>query len=79
MLDAGGEPLVGERALAERARRLLARDGEPQSEPAGDGILLAARGDDGLAIAVEAGPHALTSLLLYDMRRVLADLAADAR
>jgi len=44
--------------------------------------VLLARGSDGLAIAVSAGPNALTPLLEHDLARIAAALvapAADAR
>jgi hypothetical protein len=79
-LDAAGEPLAGEEALAAPARRLLAR--APGAAPDGvrrethaDGILLAARGEHGVALAVLAGRHALLPLLEHDLRTALADLA----
>jgi hypothetical protein len=64
VLDAAGEAIAGDAALAPRAARLLA------SVPAGlasDGPLLVARAGDGGAIAVVAGPRALLPLLRHDL------------
>jgi hypothetical protein len=78
VLDATGAPLAGDARLADPAARLLASlpDGTVAREPADDGaLLLAARGEGGVAIAVLAGPQALVPLLEHDIRTLLADLA----
>jgi len=74
MLDASGEPLAGDAALAKRA-------GIPSGSPdAGSSIvrseeetLVAVWAENGAAIVVSAGPHALLPLLIHDIQRVLAD------
>ena len=76
-----GEPgdrlreLVGE--LFERAG---AADGQPVSQvevSTGDGAVYAAR-DEHWTVGVVTGRFALSSLMFYDLRRVLGDLEGDA-
>lgn len=69
VLDASGAPLAGDAELAAVVRR-----GEP-------GVLVV-RNENGLAIAVAAGPQALLPLLEHDLgvlARALVPLAADER
>lgn len=81
VLDAQGEPLAGDAALAVPALELLAAaqaTADPSSgvriaRGAGE-ALLAAGGDGGLAIAVVAGKRAQTALLAHDIRAALDDL-----
>ncbi|HMJ04397.1 MAG TPA: hypothetical protein VK506_15760 [Conexibacter sp.] len=79
VLDVGGEPLAGERALAQRARRLLQASGPAASgvlrERAPDGTLLLARAG-GATIAVLTGPCALLPLLEHDLARIAEALDA---
>jgi hypothetical protein len=77
VLDGGHALLAGDGALAAAAAAAL--DGAPQEDlvrealPAGT-TLMAARSATH-AVAVEAGPHHLPSLLALDLRNVLRDLA----
>jgi hypothetical protein len=72
-VDSGHEP-DGE-ALAELARELLERAGTNQVEVStGAGIVYALR-EAGWTLVVVAGRFALSSLVLFDMRRVLEGLA----
>ncbi|HEX5146930.1 MAG TPA: hypothetical protein VFV85_07905, partial [Conexibacter sp.] len=68
VIDANGEPLAGDAALAERAREAL---GSP--DRAGD--LLVARTPGGGAIAALAGDFALEALLRHDLETLAAVLA----
>jgi hypothetical protein len=70
VLDAAGEPVAGDAALAARARALLDDD-----SPVCAGPLLVARTPDGGAIAVLAGDFALVPLLRHDLAAVAAALA----
>ena len=73
-VDAGHEA-DGE-SLAELARELLERAESRQVEVStGAGIVYALR-HDRWTLAVVAGRFALSSLVFFDMRRVLAELAA---
>jgi hypothetical protein len=72
VLDAAGEPIVGARTLAARARRLLSGGDAPSVT---DGALHAARTPDGGAIAVLAGDLALVPLLEHDLGTVAQALA----
>lgn len=75
VLDRAGAVLVGDEALAPRARALLAAaDGSVSA--AGD--LLVARAPDGGAIAAIAGKFALLSVLEHDLRAAAAALATTA-
>lgn len=72
-VDAGHEA-DGE-ALADLARGLLERAGTNQIEVStGAGIVYALRAGD-LALAVVAGRFALSSLVFFDMRRVLGEIS----
>ena len=63
-------------ALAEHARELLARAEVPQVEVStGTGIVFALRAGE-WALVVVAGRFALSSLVFFDMRNALAELAA---
>ena len=62
--------------LAKLAHELLERAGAPQVEiSTGAGIVYAMR-SEAWALAVVAGRFALSSLVLFDMRRALEDLEA---
>jgi hypothetical protein len=71
VLDAAGDPLAGDVALAARAQRLAtsASDGL-----AADGPLLLARTPDGGTIALLAGDFALVPLLKHDLAAAAAAL-----
>jgi hypothetical protein len=73
VLDAAGEPLAGEAALAAVARELLAA-GEARRLVEG-GTLLAARTADGGAIAALAGPLSLLPVLERDLATAARGLA----
>lgn len=80
VLDAAGEPLAGDAALAPRVRDLLTAGGAElaagvRTVGGPDGALLAARTPDGGAIAVLAGSRALLSLLGHDLAIAAAALA----
>lgn len=64
VLDPAGTTLCGDATLAVRASSLLVTT---SSSLVADGSLLVARVDDGGAIAVLAGPHALLPLLEHDL------------
>jgi hypothetical protein len=75
VLDAGGAVLAGDPALGRRAmQQLAAGDDEARAPESGGGMLLAARSATHV-VAVQAGPHALASVLALDLRNVLGDLA----
>ena len=84
ILDASGEPLVATGPVerwAEPARGLLAAADEAAGEPVSqvhvgteDGEAFAVR-QDGLAAVVVAERFNLSSLMTFDMRSVLRDLA----
>ena len=60
--------------LAELARELLSRAGAPQVEVStGAGIVYALRQGD-WSLAVVAGRFALSSLVFFDMRRVIEEI-----
>ena len=62
-------------ALGELARELLDRAGAPQVEVStGAGIVYALRRGD-WTLAVVAGRFALSSLVFFDMRRVLEEIS----
>lgn len=71
-VDAGHESEAD--SLAELARDLLSRAGAPQVEVStGAGIVYALRQAD-WTLAVVAGRFALSSLVFFDMRRVLEEI-----
>ena len=76
VLDPKGGLLAGPESLAEPARDLFkaAGDATELHVTTADGGVYAAR-SDGHAIAVVCGRFALPSLIRYDLRLVLADLA----
>ena len=80
VLAPGGELLAGPEELAGAARDLLAAAGDAAEVhvTTADGAVYAARSDDH-AVAVVCGRFALPSLIRYDLRLVLADLAGDDR
>lgn len=81
VLGPDGALLAGPEALAGPARDLLARAGEAEDVhvTTAGGAVFAARSDRH-AIVLACGRFALPSLVRYDLRRVLADLAGrDAR
>lgn len=78
VLNASGEQLAGAAELTQRARAVLA---EADRATAGTQIVLSAEmtllvawGENGVAIAVSAGPLALIPLLLHDMTAIAAAL-----
>lgn len=77
LLTAGGELLAGPAALAAPARALLAAAGDAAEIEVHtqDGIVFAARSAEH-ALVVVCGRYALPALARYDLRTVLADLAA---
>lgn len=72
VLDAGGDPLAGDLAIAPQARDLLTSAGTGSAQA---GALLVARTADGGAIAVLAGDFALATLLRHDLDAVAAALS----
>jgi hypothetical protein len=76
VLDPKGALLAGSESLAEPARDLFTAAGEAAElhVTTADGDVFAAR-DDKHAIAVVCGRFALPSLIRYDLRLVLGDLA----
>lgn len=78
VLDAAGTRLAGSRALVETARDLLAsaRDATAVDMAMGDGTVFAARSERH-AIVVACGPHALPSVVRFDLRTALDGLAAE--
>ena len=76
VLDPQGALLAGPEAMHEPARDLLTASGEARElqVTTADGAVYAARSDQH-AIAVVCGRFALPSLIRYDLRVVLADLA----
>ena len=72
VLDAAGDPLVGDRTLAAPARALLAAG---EAHVVADGALHVARTADGGAIAVLAGDFALVPLLEHDLAAAAQALA----
>jgi hypothetical protein len=79
VLDPKGALLAGPDDLAEPARDLFeaAGDARELQVATADGGVYAARSEQH-AIAVVCGRLALPSLIRYDLRLVLADLAGDA-
>ena len=78
VLTREGEPLAGVPEVAEAARRLLtAVPDAVESEVTigGGGVVHAARSDEHAVVAV-CGRYALASLIRYDLKIVLAELAA---
>ena len=72
-VDGAHEPEA--ESLAELARDLLDRAGTPQVEVStGAGIVFALRRED-WTLAVVAGRFALSSLVFFDMRRVLEEIS----
>jgi len=67
VLDPAGDPVVGDPAIADATRALLADGAVPA---AADGALHAARTADGGAIAVLAGDFALVPLLERDLATI---------
>jgi hypothetical protein len=80
VLDPGGELLAGPEALHEAARDLLAGapDAAEINVTTADGAVFAARSEQH-ALVVVCGRLALPSLIRYDLRIVLADLAGRPR
>jgi hypothetical protein len=81
VLDPAGARLAGSEALAEPARELLGAAGDAREihVTTADGNVFAARSERH-ALVVVCGRFALPSLVRYDLRLVLADLAGpDAR
>ena len=80
VLDPDGALLAGPDNLADAARDLFnaAKDARELQVTTADGGVYAARSDHH-AIAVVCGRLALPSLIRYDLRLVLADLAGDER
>jgi hypothetical protein len=81
VLAPDGALLAGPDALADPARDLLDAAGDVASEvhvTTADGAVYAARSERH-AIAVVCGRFALPSLIRYDLRKVLADLAGGER
>jgi hypothetical protein len=72
VLDAAGDPLAGDAAIARQARELLISAG---TDSAQGGALLVARTADGGAIAVLAGDFALAALLRHDLDTVAKALS----
>ena len=79
VLDAAGERLAGDPELVEHARTALAthlpRAGGGQIVRGDHQTLVLARAENGVAIAISAGPHALLELLLHDVEASLRELA----
>jgi hypothetical protein len=82
VVDAAGARLAGDAELADRAGALLEAGGGPAAgvrrEVTGGEALLAARGPDGLGIAVLAGSLALVPLLEHDLAAIALELAPPA-
>jgi hypothetical protein len=81
VLDPSGALLAGPEELAEPARELLGAAGDAREihVATADGNVFAARSER-YTLVVVCGRFALPSLIRYDLRRVLADLAGpDAR
>jgi hypothetical protein len=80
VLDPQGALLAGPDHLAEAARDLLVAAGEAEEVhvSVADGAVFAARSDR-YALVVVCGRFALPSLIRYDLRLVLADLAGGER
>jgi hypothetical protein len=76
VLDPAGALLAGPEHLADAARDLLnaAGDAAEVQVTTADGSVYAAR-DERYAVAVVVGRFALPSLIKYDLRLVLGDLA----
>lgn len=78
VLDAAGELLAGDDALAGAARDLLAATGAAEIEVTqAGGIVLAARSATH-SVVVVCGEHALSGLHRHDLRGVLGDLVERA-
>jgi hypothetical protein len=74
VLDGAGNRLAGSSAVAEPARQLFSGSDAAELEVATDrGVVYAAR-TPRHAIAVVSSRAALPALMLYDMRRLLAEL-----
>jgi hypothetical protein len=80
VLDPAGALLAGPEALAGPARDLLASAGDAREVQVAtaDGVVFAGRSDRH-SVVVVCGRFALPSLILYDLRLVLADLAGGER
>ena len=80
VLDPGGALLAGPEALGEPARDLLGAAGSAEEihVTTPDGAVFAARSDQH-ALVVVCGRFALPSLIRYDLRLVLGDLAGGDR
>ena len=80
VFDPGGALLAGPDGLADPARDLLAAAGNAEEihVTTADGAVFAARSDEH-ALVVVCGRFALPSLIRYDLRLVLADLAGGER
>jgi hypothetical protein len=80
VLDPAGALLAGPEALAVPARELLAAAGDAREVhvATADGAVFAAR-SEGHALVVVCGRLALPSLVRYDLRLVLGDLAGARR
>jgi hypothetical protein len=78
VLDLDGELLAGSEALGDPARHLLAAvpEAEELHVSTVDGAVFAARSERH-ALVVVCGRFALPSLIRYDLRLVLADLAGE--
>jgi hypothetical protein len=77
VLTAAGEPLAGSAEVAHAARELLTaapEAAEIEVTVAGGGVVHAARSDEHAVVAV-CGRYALGSLIRYDLKIVLAELA----
>jgi hypothetical protein len=80
VLDPAGKLLAGPAELGGAARDLLDAAGDAQEVhvSTGDGAVFAARSEQH-AVVVVCGRFALPSLVRYDLRLVLADLAGGGR
>lgn len=77
VLDASGELLAGDAALAGPARDLLAASDLPEIEvTVRDGVVFCAR-DAAHAVIVVCGTFVLSGLQRHDLRTVLADLSGE--
>jgi hypothetical protein len=78
VLDPAGARLAGPEELAEPARDLIAGAGDAREiqVAVAEGTVFAARSDRH-AVVVVCGRFALPSLIRYDLRRVLSDLAGE--
>jgi hypothetical protein len=80
VLDSGGKLLAGPQELGEAAQDLMRAAGDAVEVHVNlaDGSIFAARSQQH-ALVVVCGRFALPSLIRYDLRLVLADLAGGAR